>query len=369
MICKNCNTEFDGMFCPMCGTKCDAGQNVSTESPAQTSPGVYDFSDSKTKDTGKVNADPAVQNQSVSNTFTQNGATQSAPGVYTFQNADQSGNIGNPDISQNQKKPIYKRSILYILIGIIVFLIIVISGISCACNSCAQKSSTRSSGISKSYDAWPSFGLAKMLPAPDSDKIEVHSNDSDYFSCDVESIDEKAFDAYVSACIEKGFDKNYSSFSGSYNAENKDGYALSLYLFTSSDEMDITLTAPKKETTKPTQKPTVKETQKPTVKETQKPTEAKKETEKEDSGTVTPSFKELMDEYERFMDDYIAFMKDYENSDDVMGMLNDYSTWLSDYTDWVKKIDDIDEDELSIADLNYYLEVTNRVTEKLLEIE
>ena len=69
------------------------------------------------------------------------------------------------------------------------------------------------------------------------------------------------------------------------------------------------------------------------------------------------------------MNEYVDFMKKYSESDDTIGMLSEYSDMMEEYTTYVEKIDEIDEDELSEADLAYYLEVTTRVYEKLLTVE
>jgi len=81
------------------------------------------------------------------------------------------------------------------------------------------------------------------------------------------------------------------------------------------------------------------ETEKPKKEESSKKEQSsKKESSKEESSEseeVSSSFKETMDEYEEFMD----------------------------------KVSKIDEDSLSSADLAYYLDVTNRVNKKLLEVQ
>ena len=72
-----------------------------------------------------------------------------------------------------------------------------------------------------------------------------------------------------------------------------------------------------------------------------------------------------MDEYEEFMDKYVDFMKSYDAND--VTMLSEYTELLSQYNTYMDKVSKIDEDELSSADLAYYLDVTNRV--KLLEVQ
>ncbi len=93
-----------------------------------------------------------------------------------------------------------------------------------------------------------------------------------------------------------------------------------------------------------------------------------------DSGEVTPEFKELMDGYETFMNGYCDFMQNYSataSSGDaaaLASMLGDYSTLMQQEVEWLDKIDDVDQSTLSAADLNYYIEVTTRVSQRLIEM-
>lgn len=84
--------------------------------------------------------------------------------------------------------------------------------------------------------------------------------------------------------------------------------------------------------------------------------------------TVNPELKEFLDSYEACINEYVDFMKKYTSSDDVMGMLADYTNIMSKYADFTKKMDNINEDDLTGADLAYYVEVTSRCTQKMLEI-
>ena len=73
---------------------------------------------------------------------------------------------------------------------------------------------------------------------------------------------------------------------------------------------------------------------------------------------VHREFKQFMDSYEALMMDYIESMK----SGDLLKMANATGK----YTDALEKLDEIDEDSLSDADMAYYLEVVNRVNQQLL---
>ena len=87
-----------------------------------------------------------------------------------------------------------------------------------------------------------------------------------------------------------------------------------------------------------------------------------------DSSAVTPEFKTMMDEYETFMNGYVDFVISYTSSDDMLGMLADYTSLVKQEVVWVEKVDAIDQATLTAADAAYYVEVTARVSQRLLEI-
>ena len=62
-------------------------------------------------------------------------------------------------------------------------------------------------------------------------------------------------------------------------------------------------------------------------------------------------------------------MKTY-NSDpaNALSMLAEYSRIMETYADFTEKLAQYDENEMSAADAAYYLEVTTRCTQKMLEI-
>ena len=88
------------------------------------------------------------------------------------------------------------------------------------------------------------------------------------------------------------------------------------------------------------------------------------------NGEIRSELKEFLDSYEAFMDEYVDFMKRYQNADmnSMMSMIGEYSQILSKYADFEEKVDALDESTMSTAELSYYLEVTNRVSQKLLSV-
>lgn len=108
----------------------------------------------------------------------------------------------------------------------------------------------------------------------------------------------------------------------------------------------------------------------PAPKAAPRPTEAPKETETPSlaEAFIRPEVKEVLDSYEAYVDEYIAFMQRYKaaSTNDMAAMLGDYSDMMTRYADFAEKIDALGEQELTNAELAYYLEVTNRVSQKLL---
>ncbi|MGI6229857.1 MAG: DUF6591 domain-containing protein [Tractidigestivibacter sp.] len=70
------------------------------------------------------------------------------------------------------------------------------------------------------------------------------------------------------------------------------------------------------------------------------------------------------------MNQYCDFIEKYDDasSEDQASMLADYNSMLQQEADWAQKMDEVDESTLSAADDAYYLEVTARVEQRLLEV-
>lgn len=84
------------------------------------------------------------------------------------------------------------------------------------------------------------------------------------------------------------------------------------------------------------------------------------------STDIRPEFKEAMDSYEEFFDEYAAFMKKYAESGGSLSMLSDYMEFLDKYTETMEAMEAWEEGEMSTEEAAYYLEVTTRINQKLL---
>ena len=80
---------------------------------------------------------------------------------------------------------------------------------------------------------------------------------------------------------------------------------------------------------------------------------------------VSVDLKEALDSYEAFVDEYVAFMKSYDASD--FTMLAKYMDMLTKAAEFAAKIEKYEEADLEGADLDYYLQVTARITKKMME--
>lgn len=105
----------------------------------------------------------------------------------------------------------------------------------------------------------------------------------------------------------------------------------------------------------------------------QKKTKSSKKTKTSSSASKTseeirPEFKEVLDSYEAYMDEYCLFMQKYDDSDNDPAMLAQYSKMIIKYAEFSAKIDALGDEEMNDKEADYYLKVTLRVSQKLLEI-
>ena len=86
------------------------------------------------------------------------------------------------------------------------------------------------------------------------------------------------------------------------------------------------------------------------------------------SDDIRADFKAAMDSYEKFFDEYVAIMKKYKENPTDMSILTDYATYMGQYADMMQKFEAWENEDLSKAELAYYIDVQARITKKLLEV-
>ena len=203
---------------------------------------------------------------------------------------------------------------------------------------------------------WPRSECASLLPMPKSSMGHIAEDTDSEFALYVSDTSQETYNAYVTACMKKGFTIGYDKDNDSFDAENEDGYSLSLQK-QGFNIMYISIEAPEPE-----------QIVEPAAEQTAEPKATFVPTGKQESSNQQSSadFQAAMDSYEDFFDEYIAFMKSYNSSD--VSMLVRYTSLLTQYQETMEKMDAIDENTLSAADQAYYITVHSRITQKLLSV-
>ena len=86
----------------------------------------------------------------------------------------------------------------------------------------------------------------------------------------------------------------------------------------------------------------------------------------EDSDSSFKEFKKTMDDYEDFMNSYCDLMEKY-NSDPATYM-TEYLEMNQKYLTVMNELEDLEDDDLTDEEMDYYLEVMNRINTRLAEV-
>ena len=233
---------------------------------------------------------------------------------------------------------------------------------------------------------WPTSELVAQIPTPSWAEVdeetgtatlegELSSESSTYFSCYV-AASESEYAAYVAACEAAGFTVDYYKDSDSYSALNEAGFELDLDYYDEDSSryevavMRVILAAPDEDEEDTDVETTASNATDTAEDESASDATADDSSDSSDSSAVDPDLKAWLDAYEAFMDSYVDFMLEYENAsdDEALSMLADYTEMLTEYAAFAAELEEYDEDEMSAADLAYYLEVTTRIETRLLEL-
>ncbi len=188
--------------------------------------------------------------------------------------------------------------------------------------------------------AWPSSGLATVVPVPTSTLGYISWNNSDKFIAHLGNTSREAFNDYVKECEDYGFTIDFSKSDKSYSALNNDGYKLHL-MYLGANVIEISIEKPENDD--------------------------KPQNDNNDTG-IDPEFKAAMDSYEKFMDEYVSFMKKYKENPSDMDILADYADYMTKYADFVEDFETWEDEDMNSSETAYYIEVQARVSKKLLEI-
>ena len=217
---------------------------------------------------------------------------------------------------------------------------------------------------------WPTSTVGQLLPKPASTLGKFSYEYDDNFFVYIGNTTKDDFSEYVEVCSEKGFNVDYNKGDTYYYADNVDGYHISLK-YEGNNTMSIDIDSPDEEdsTSNNSSNETIT-----TPSETKKEETDNKNTNNNDKNTsnnvgLDSDFKEAMDSYEEFMDEYVAFMKKYKNSNGTdISLIADYAKYMSKYTDMCDDFAKWEDEEMNAAEAAYYIKVQTRVNKKLLEV-
>lgn len=208
---------------------------------------------------------------------------------------------------------------------------------------------------------WPTSIVGKLLPAPKSKIGKFSYEHDDRFDVYVGETSKADYSDYVTACSDKGFNVDYDKEETYYSANNSEGYHLTIE-YEGNSIMSISISSPddKKEDSSSEDDTSTDEKDDSTE---------SSETKADLVDGMHADFKEAMDSYEKFMDEYIAFMDKYAKSDGTdASILSDYATYMKKYAEFVDKFEQWESKDLNTAETAYYLEVQLRVENKLLNV-
>ena len=89
--------------------------------------------------------------------------------------------------------------------------------------------------------------------------------------------------------------------------------------------------------------------------------------ERGDADEIRPEFREALDGYGAFFDEYCTFMQMYAADPTDPELLAGYAQFMGRYADAMAGMETLDDGEMNDAEMRYYIEVTSRISQKLLE--
>ncbi len=217
---------------------------------------------------------------------------------------------------------------------------------------------------------WPTSELVSLLPVPKSSVGRISSESSDYFYVYIGETSLDDYKNYVNQCSEAGFTVNYEKGEKYYNADNNEGYHISLN-YRGNNIMAIEIASPNEEPETVVPETTVPETVAP---ETAAPETAMPEATPSADISIElvdgmrPEFKEAMDSYEAFYDKYCDVMKKYKENPSDLSLLAEYTGLISELAEMDEAFEKWENTDMNDAELKYYAEVNARVAAKLLAV-
>lgn len=217
---------------------------------------------------------------------------------------------------------------------------------------------------------WPSSIAGKLLPIPKSTKGLFTYEYDDKFFVYIGDTNKSDYNEYVDSCSEKGFNVDYDRGDDYYYADNSEGWHISLR-YEGNNIMSINIDNPNDDITDESSD-IANESSNNTEQSNNNTVESKPDVTEDitqnNNGDINPEFKSAMDSYEKFIDEYVAFMKKYNENPSDLDLLSDYADYMSKYADFVENFEKWKDEELNATETAYYIDVQARVSKKLLEV-
>lgn len=209
--------------------------------------------------------------------------------------------------------------------------------------------------------SWPASKAGNQLPVPESTVGKFSNEHDDDFFVYIGNTSKESYNNYVKACSEKGFTVDYDKGDDYYRAKNSEGWSVSIK-YEGFNIMSIDIDKPSSSSTDNTATA-------PAAPETEKAAEENKANDTQLVNGMRKDFKEAMDSYEAFMNEYVEFIKKYQSNPNDAKLLADYAKYMSKYADMCDKFDKWESQDLNTTEQAYYIDVQARVSKKLLEVE
>lgn len=201
---------------------------------------------------------------------------------------------------------------------------------------------------------WSKAELGNKIPKPDVKVVESSIDTEETFMFDAYGMSLEQFNAYVAECKDLGYTVDPGEHEGFYSADNAEGYNIYLYYDEDDYAMSGSVDAPDEELPEDDND----------IESEQEDTNANEEL----VDGMRPEFKEAMDSYEAFYNEYCDILKKYTEDPTNTEVLADYTDMVAKSAEMLEKFEAWENDGLNDAELQYYLEVNNRITQKLLEV-
>lgn len=208
--------------------------------------------------------------------------------------------------------------------------------------------------------SWPASKAGNQLPVPESTVGKFTGEHDDDLFVYIGNTSKESYNNYVKACSEKGFTVDYDKGDDYYRAKNSEGWSVSIK-YEGFNIMSIDIDKPSSSSTDNTATA-------PAAPETEKAAEENKANDTQLVNGMRKDFKEAMDSYEAFMNEYVEFVKKYQSNPNDAKLLADYAKYMSKYADMCDKFDKWESENLNTTEQAYYIDVQARVSKKLLEV-